>query len=69
KLHSRSGTRKRTPTFLAGLKRSVTANPGTPMSVLAKKRNVATVSRAVKELNIIYYKRSQAHLLIGKMKG
>ncbi|QQP40460.1 Transposable element tcb2 transposase [Caligus rogercresseyi] len=70
KLHDRSGTKKRTPTFLDGLKRSVTANPGTPMSVLAKKRNVsrATVSRAVKELNIISYKRSQAHLLTGKMK-
>ncbi|QQP53503.1 Hypothetical protein FKW44_006007 [Caligus rogercresseyi] len=40
------------------------------MSVLAKKRNVsrATVSRAVQELNIISYKRSQAHLLTGKMK-
>ncbi|QQP36293.1 Transposable element tcb2 transposase, partial [Caligus rogercresseyi] len=59
KLHDRSGTRKRTPTFLAGLKRSVTANPGTPMSVLAKKRN---------ESNIISYKRSQDHLLTGKMK-
>ncbi|QQP36165.1 Transposable element tcb2 transposase [Caligus rogercresseyi] len=40
------------------------------MSVLAKKRNVsrATVSKAVKELNIISYKCSQAHLLTGKMK-
>ncbi|QQP37480.1 Transposable element tcb2 transposase [Caligus rogercresseyi] len=70
KLHDRSGNRKRTPTFLAGLKRSVTTNPGTPMPVLAEKRNVsrATVSRAVKKLNIISYKRSQAHLFTGKMK-
>ena len=36
--------------FLAGLKRSINASPGTPMSVLAKKRNVdrSTVSRAMK---------------------
>ncbi|QQP52846.1 Uncharacterized protein FKW44_005121 [Caligus rogercresseyi] len=40
------------------------------MSVLPKKCNVsrATVFRAVKELNIISYKRSQAHSLTGKMK-
>ncbi|QQP39282.1 Uncharacterized protein FKW44_020110, partial [Caligus rogercresseyi] len=36
KLHDKSGTGKRT--FLASLRRSVTANPGIPMSVLAKKR-------------------------------
>ncbi|QQP39295.1 Hypothetical protein FKW44_020129, partial [Caligus rogercresseyi] len=39
KIHDRSRTRKWMATFLAALKRSVTANPGTPMSVLAKKRN------------------------------
>ncbi|QQP42128.1 Uncharacterized protein FKW44_016698 [Caligus rogercresseyi] len=57
KLQDRFGTKKRTQTFLAGFKRLVTANPGTPMSFLAKKCNVskATVSRAVKELNIISY--------------
>ncbi|QQP51475.1 Transposable element tcb2 transposase [Caligus rogercresseyi] len=62
KLHDRSGTRKRTPTFLAGLKRSVTANPGTRCQSWPKS------ATAVKELNIISYKRSQAHLLTGKMK-
>ncbi|QQP36897.1 Transposable element tcb1 transposase [Caligus rogercresseyi] len=29
-----------TPTFVAGLKRSIKANPGTPMSILARKRGV-----------------------------
>ncbi|QQP50602.1 Transposable element tcb1 transposase, partial [Caligus rogercresseyi] len=27
-----------TPTFVAGLKRSIKANPGTPMPILARKR-------------------------------
>ncbi|QQP54291.1 Transposable element tcb1 transposase [Caligus rogercresseyi] len=29
-----------TPTFVAGLKRSIKANPGTSMSILARKRGV-----------------------------
>ncbi|QQP55361.1 Uncharacterized protein FKW44_008510, partial [Caligus rogercresseyi] len=29
-----------TPTFVAGLKRFIKANPGTPMSILARKRGV-----------------------------
>ncbi|QQP36365.1 Uncharacterized protein FKW44_021441 [Caligus rogercresseyi] len=40
KEHKPSSDRICTPTFVAGLKRSITANPRTPMSILARKRGV-----------------------------
>ncbi|QQP38596.1 Transposable element tcb2 transposase [Caligus rogercresseyi] len=38
KEHKPRSDRICTPTFVAGLKRSINANPGTPMSILAEKR-------------------------------
>ncbi|QQP57147.1 Transposable element tcb1 transposase [Caligus rogercresseyi] len=40
KKHKPRSDRICTPTFVAGLKRSIKANPGTPMSILARKRGV-----------------------------
>ena len=49
--HSPRSDRKRTKTFLAGLKRTLKSDPSQPMSKLAQKRTVSrsTISRAVKE--------------------
>ncbi|KAF2362962.1 Homeobox domain-like [Trinorchestia longiramus] len=49
--HSPCSDRKRTKTFLAGLKRTLKSDPRQPMSKLAQKRSVSrsTISRAVKE--------------------
>ncbi|QQP52218.1 Transposable element tcb1 transposase, partial [Caligus rogercresseyi] len=38
KEHKPKSGRICTPTFVSGLKRSIKANPGTPMSILARKR-------------------------------
>ena len=43
KAHKSRSDKKRTPTFLAGLKRSINASPGTSMSVLAKKEKCGQV--------------------------
>lgn len=72
KTHKPRSDKKRTPTFLAGLKRSIKAAPGTPMSVLAKKRNVSrmTVSRAVRDdLKLKSYKLYKRHILTEKMRA
>ncbi len=51
KAHSPRSDIKHTPRFLAGLKQSIKANPGKPMSALTKDRQVArsTISKAIKE--------------------
>lgn len=72
KSHKLRSDAKRTPVFLAGLKKSVNANPATPMTLLAKKRNVhkSTISRAVKlDLELKSYKYSKRHILTTKMKA
>ncbi|QQP40504.1 Transposable element tcb1 transposase [Caligus rogercresseyi] len=40
KEHKHRSDRICTPSFVAGLKRSIKANPGTPMSILARKRGI-----------------------------
>lgn len=67
-----SKKKKRTPTFLAGLKRSIVANPALSMGVLASRRSVSkrTVRRAVKEdLQLKSYVKGKRHLLTTKMKA
>jgi len=63
---------KRTPRFLAGLKRSIMANSSMPMTSLYKNRSVSvsTVSRAVKlNLNMMFYIRRWRNLLTAKAKA
>ncbi|XP_059088732.1 uncharacterized protein LOC131884856 [Tigriopus californicus] len=70
--HKPRNDKKRKPMFLAGLNRSIKASPGTPMSVLAKKRNVdrSTISRATnKDLKMTAYKLYKRHILTEKMKA
>ena len=45
------------PTFLAGLKRSIKANPAVPMAELAKKRSVSvmTIKRGINKLDFNSY--------------
>ncbi len=52
--HSPRSDKVRTPCFLAGLKCSINANPATPMSVHAKKRNVCRASNSP-DLNPLDY--------------
>ena len=57
---------------MASLKRSITAAPGTPMSILAKNRKVSerTIGRAVKQdLKLKSYKLSKKCILMMSMKG
>ena len=70
--HSPRSDRKRTKTFLAGLKRSLKADPSQSMSKLAKKRNVSrrTISRAVNEdLGMKSYIRRRRNLLTARSKA
>ncbi len=63
--------KKRTPMFLAGLKRSIKANPAVSMVAHAKRRSVSrrTMGRAIKEdLGLSTYVRGRCHLLTEKMK-
>ncbi len=71
KKHEPRRDRKVTPRFLAGLIRSVEASPGIPMTVLAKKRNVATlmVAKPAKELCMTSCKLSKWHILTESMKA
>lgn len=72
KKHAPRSDKKRTPRFLAGLKRSIKANPGTPMTTLAKNRNVSTktVHKAVHEdLGMSSYVRRRRNLLTEKAKA
>ena len=58
------------PTFLAGLKRSIKANPAVPMTELEKKRSVSvmTIKRGINKLGFNSYARGKKHLLTEKMK-
>lgn len=68
--HAPRSTRKRNPRFLAGLKRSVRANPGTPMKTLARDRHVSksTICRAVRDLGMRSYSRRRMNLLTERAK-
>lgn len=70
--HKLRSDAKRTPRFVAGLKRSITANPSTPMTTLAKNRcvSVSTISRTVRnDLGMKSYVRQRRHLLTAKAKA
>lgn len=70
--HSPRSDRKRTKTFLAGLKRTLKADPSQPMSKLAQKRSVSrsTISRAVKEdLGMKSYVRRVRNLLTTRSRA
>ena len=51
--------------FLAGLKRSIKANPVVPMTELAKKRSVSvmTIKRGINKLGFNSYVRGKKHFL------
>ena len=61
-----------TPRFgiLAGLKRSVSANQALPLSTLAKKRDVSTMTthRTLMKLRLTSFLQEKRHLLTQKMK-
>ena len=62
---------KRTPQFLAGLKRSIKRNPAVSQATHAKKRGVskATISSAVRfDLGMKSYARCRKHLITPKQK-
>ena len=70
--HSPCNDRKGTKTFLAGLKKSIKADPTQSMSKLAKKRNVShrTISRAViEDLGMSSYIRRCRNLLIAHSRA
>ena len=70
--HSPRSDRKRTKTFLAGLKRTLKSDPSQPMSKLAQKRSVSrsTISRAAKEdLGMKSYVRIVRNLLTTRSKA
>ena len=70
--HSRCSDRKRTKTFLAGLKRTLKSDPSQPMSKLAQKRSVSrsTISRAVNEdLDMKSYVRRVRNLLTTRSRA
>ena len=63
--------KKRTPRFVAGLNKSIKANPSLSMAVPASRRSVSRrmVSRAIKEdLGLKSFVRERQHLLTSKMK-
>ena len=69
--HRRRSDLKRTPRFVAGLKKSILSNPRTPMNKLARDRHVSsrTVRRAVKhDLGMRSYVRRRRNLLTEKAK-
>ena len=70
--HSPRKGLKRTKTFLAGLKRSIKADPTQPMTKLAKNRNVShrTIRRAINEnLGMSSYVRRRRNLLTTRSKA
>ena len=70
--HSPRSDRKRTKTFLAGLKRTLKSDPSQPMSKLAQKRSVSrsTISRAVNEdLDMKSYVRRVRNLLTTRSRA
>ena len=58
------------PHFLAGLKKSVKANPTVALSTLAKERavSVMTIHRGVKQLGLTFYAQGERHLLTDRMR-
>ncbi len=61
---------KQTPWFLAGLKRSVEANPRLPMTTLAKKGvSRTTIRRSLVTLGMTSYKLTKKRLLTAIMKA
>ncbi len=71
KTHKLRSDCKRTPMFVAGLKRCIKANPDRPFTTLVKERNVSmmTISRAVRlDLGFKSYALKVKHLLIDSMK-
>ena len=70
--HSPRSDRKRTKTFLAGLKRTLKSDPSQPMSKLAQKCSVSrsTISRAVNEdLDMKSYVRRVRNLLTTRSRS
>ena len=70
--HSPRSDRKRTKTFLAGLKRTLKSDPSQPMSKLAQKRSMSrsTISRAVNEnLDMKSYVRRVRNLLTTRSRA
>eukprot|EP00095_Tigriopus_kingsejongensis_P001141 maker-scaffold572_size133628-snap-gene-0.11 protein:Tk01141 transcript:maker-scaffold572_size133628-snap-gene-0.11-mRNA-1 annotation:"similar to H28G03.4" len=64
--------KKRTKTFLAGLKRSIKANPAVSIRAHAARRGLSrkTMAKAIKEdLGLTSYVRGRRHLLTEKMKA
>jgi hypothetical protein len=68
--HKPRSDKIRKPRFLAGLKRSVKANPTVSFSTLAKKRavSITTIHRGIKELGLTSYAQGKRHLLTNRMK-
>ena len=69
--HKRRSDVKRSPRFLAGLKRSILSNPKTPLKKLARARHVSsrTIRRAVnRDLGMRSYVRRRRNLLTEKAK-
>lgn len=68
--HKARSDRIRTPTFLAGIRRSIAANPGTRIKALAARRQVSetTVRRAIRDLGLRSYQRAHRHLLTEAQK-
>lgn len=72
KPHAQRLDTKRTPRFLAGLKRTIKANPSTPMTTLARNHNVSTktIHKAVHEdLGMSSYLCRRRNLLTEKSKA
>ncbi|QQP57153.1 Uncharacterized protein FKW44_002045, partial [Caligus rogercresseyi] len=70
--HKQRSDVKRSPRFVAGLKRSITANPIIPMTTLAKNRGVyvSTISKAINNsLRMKSYVRRTRNLLTDKAKA
>ncbi len=71
KEHNPRSDKKRTPTFIANLNRSIKSNPGTPITELARRRNVSrtTISKAITlDLGYRSYTLRVRHLLTEAQK-
>ncbi len=70
KPHKTLINKKRTPTFLANLNRTIKANPAKNLTTLAKKKKVCrmTIQRLMVELGLKSYRLMVRHLLMAKMK-
>ncbi len=70
KPHKTHIDKKRTPTFLANLNRTIKANPAMNLTTLAKKKKVCrtTIRRSMVDLGLKSYRLTIHHLLMAKMK-